>query len=101
MMLVGCLQIVFINLTSFPINKNDIKVFNRAQHVCMQKPYGGCVSSLIKKGKTAYEIKCGDRSSQDLGVLEEQRVQAILQELRHLSPEETIKAMKRIGITEW
>lgn len=101
MILVSCIQIVFINLTQLPINANDINVFNRAQHVCMQKPYGGCVTSLIKKGKTDYEIKCGNRTSQDLGILEQQRVRAILQELRHLSPEETVKAMKRIGITEW
>ena len=100
-MLIGCLQIIFINLTPFPINANDIKVFNRAQHVCMEKPYGGCVSSLIKKGKTAYEVKCGNKISQDLELLEKQRIQAILQELKHLSPEDTVRAMKKIGITEW
>lgn len=101
MIVEGCLSIMFLNMTALPIDKRDIEVFNRAQQVCKTGSYQGCVAKFIKKEKRAYHISCGEKQKLDKKLLHKQKIQAILYELRHLSVEETKKAMKKIGITEW
>jgi len=101
MIIAGCLSIMFLNMTEFPINKNDLGVFTRAQSVCKTGSYQGCVAKFIKKDKRAYYISCGEKQKYDKKLLQKQKIDAILYELRHLSVEETKKAMEKIGIMEW
>ena len=101
MIIAGCLSIMFLNMTEFPINKNDIAVFNRGQEVCKTGTYKGCVAKFIKKDKRAYHISCGEKMKLDKKLLQKQKIDAILYELRHLSVEDTKKAMEKIGIKEW
>jgi hypothetical protein len=101
MIITGCLSIMLLNMTEFPINKNDITVFERGQETCKTGTYQGCIAKFIKKGKRSYHISCGEKMQLNKKVLQKQKIDAILYELRHLSVEETKKAMEKIGITEW
>jgi len=100
-MILGCLAITFLNLTTSPIDSRDIQVFTRAQHVCKTGSYQGCVTKFVKREKRTYRVSCGEKMNIDKKLLHKQEIDAILYELRHLSVEETKKAMKRIGIKEW
>ena len=97
-MITACIAITIMNLTPNPIDKRDIEVFNRAQYVCSSKPYGGCVAKFMKKENRSYRISCGKKEQFDKKRFDKDTLDAILYELRHLSVEDTKKALKRIGI---
>jgi len=97
-MIVACLSIAILNMTPYPIDAADFKVFNRAQHVCKTGEYKGCVKKFMKRGKRDYFISCGEKEQYDKKQFDKQRLDAILFELRHLSVEDTKKALKKIGI---
>lgn len=101
MIIMGCLSIAIINLTQFPIDARDMSTFARAQKVCQTRDYQGCVAKFIKREKHTYRVSCGEKMKLDTELLRKEEIAAILYELRHLSVEETKKAMKKIGITEW
>jgi len=59
-----CAAVVFINLTSFPINEHDKKTLESAKQHC-PKVYKNspCLKKFVKVGKQDYRALCGKPTS--------------------------------------
>lgn len=95
-MILTCLTTLIINMTAVPFNDADFKVFSRAQNVCSTGKYGGCLAKFMKKEKQGYRIYCGDKVNFSKKQFDKDELDMILYELRHLSVEDTKKALKKI-----
>lgn len=94
-----CLATVIVNMTTTPLNKQDYAAISRAEYVCSTSRYDkGCVKQFQKREQGIYRVECGDKTLFDKKDVENYELSVIINELRHLSDEEFVKAMGKIGI---
>ena len=92
-----CLTTMVLNISGLPMNVHDFDVMERATRKCEKQKQ--CLTRFEKRDFRNYRGICGKKTKFSRKKFEQMEINAILQELSHLTLPALKNALKEIGYT--